>query len=488
MKTAKLTRLHFAALLYLTFPLFLFFIGWSKWFVALPVIGFLFYLLALTRNSIWIDNSPNESNSVSAVVSGVFSFAWVATSGVWNLGFGRTQDWDVMRNDMLSTLTQHSWPITHAFADNSAIWSLRHYLAFYLPGPFAGKVAGNDLSVTLIATGIWMFLGVWIALMLLQKLFAEYGSRKYLAIPLFVVFSGLDAIGSRIQGTLSLRPSSLINGGHIEWWAGRYQFSSNTTLLHWAPQHALPSWIGALLVIHIVRSRHNLFLLPIVSLSALLWSPFAAVGITLVAVLLLFSNREFPRFFSDIRKLPLLIVSLLVIGVPLLAFLQSGTSEIQRGLLFAQGDIGQNLSMLLKFVFLEFGIAAGLTVYIVRAKLRENVIVSLGLLLVLMVIVGVYNDFAMRVSPALLVVVFVNACEALFTTTRRKSQRITQIAMVGVLALGAITPLFEFISRYQTPFTSLQSPCIDTGCESDLTSLGLRNYNWTEQQSIFMRK
>jgi hypothetical protein len=333
-----------------------------------------------------------------------------------------------------------------------------------------------------------MFLGVWIALMLLQKLFAEYGSRKYLAIPLFVVFSGLDAIGSRIQGTLSLRPSSLINGGHIEWWAGRYQFSSNTTLLHWAPQHALPSWIGALLVIHIVRSRHNLFLLPIVSLSALLWSPFAAVGITLVAVLLLFSTREFSRFFSDIRKLPLLIVSMLVIGVPLLAFLQSGTSEIQRGLLFAQGDIGQNLSMLLKFVFLEFGIVAGLTVYIVRAKLRENVIVSLGLLLVLMVIVGVYNDFAMRVSPALLVVVFVNACEALFTTTRRKSQRNTQIAMVGVLALGAITPLFEFISRYQTPFTSLQSPCIDTGCESDLTSLGLRNYNWTEQQSIFMRK
>jgi hypothetical protein len=488
METAKPSRLCFVALLYLAFPLFLFFIGWSKWFVALPVIGFLFYLLALTRNSIWMDNSLIESNSVSAVVSGVFSFAWVATSGVWNLGFGRTQDWDVMRNDMLSTLTQHSWPITHAFADDSAIWSLRHYLAFYLPGPFAGKVVGNDLSVTLFATGIWMFLGVWIALMLLQRLFTEYGSRKYLAIPLFVVFSGLDAIGSRIQGTLSLRPSNLINGGHIEWWAGKYQFSSNTTLLHWVPQHALPSWIGALLVIHIVRSRQNLFLLPIVSLSALLWSPFAAFGITLVAVLFLLSTREFSRFFSDIRKQPLLIISLLVISVPSIAFLQSGTSDIPRSLLLLSGSFTQNIKMLLEFMTLEFGIVAALSAYLVRQRLRENIFISVGLLFVLMVVVGLYNDFAMRVSPALLVVVFANACEALFTATCRKSQRFAQIAIVGVLALGAITPLYEFVTRYQTPFVSLQSPCIDTRCESNLTSIGLRNYNWTEQQSIFMRK
>jgi hypothetical protein len=488
METERPTRLYLAALLYLTFPLFLFFIGWCSWFVALPVIGFLLYLLVYISKQIGLPSITEKVHIIPVFITGLFSFAWVATTGVWNLGFGRTQDWDVMRNDLLSTLTKHSWPVTHTFADNSAVWSMRHYLGFYLPGPLAGKVAGGNLSVTLFTTGVWMFCGVWIALMLVQKLFASYGLRKYLSLPLFIAFSGLDAIGSRIQGTLSLRPSNLIHGGHIEWWAERYQFSSNTTLLHWVPQHALPSWIGALLVIHVVRSRHNLYLLPIISLSALLWSPFAAVGVTLLALLLLFSTGLFTQFFARIRKLPLLMISLLVIGIPLLAFLQSGTSDIPHSLLLTHGSFSHNIKMLLEFIPLEFGLVAGLTAFLLRHKMRENLTITVGLSLVLMVVVGLYNDFAMRVSPALLVVIFVNACEALFTIPIRKSHRVLQLALVAILAIGAVTPLFEFVTRYQTPFTSLRSPCIDTGCESDLTSLGLRNYNWTEQPPIFMRK
>lgn len=488
METEKPSRLYLAALLYLTFPLFLFFIGWCSWLVAVPAVGFLIYILASVYKRVEFKTDARSSQTVPLAITALFSFTWVATTGVWNLGFGRTQDWDVMRNDLLSTLTRHSWPVIHTFADSSAIWSMRHYLGFYLPGPLAGKITGGNLEVTLFATGLWMFLGVWIALMLVQNFFGALGLRKYLAIPLFIAFSGLDAIGSRIQGTLSLRPSNFINGGHIEWWAERYQFSSNTTLLHWVPQHALPSWIGALLIIHIVRSRQNLYFLPIISLSALLWSPFAAVGITLLALLLLFSAGLFTHFFARLQKLPVLIISLLVIGVPLLAFLQSGTSDIPRSLLLSSGSKTHNVKMLLQFITLEFGIFAALSAYIVRQRIRENIFISIGLLLVLMVVFGSYNDFAMRVSPALLVVIFINACEALFVRPQRKSLRFVQIFLAGVFVLGAITPLFEFVTRHQTPYTSLRSPCIDSGCVSDLTSVGLRNYNWTEQPPFFIQK
>lgn len=488
METEKLSRLYLVALLYLTFPLFLFFIGWCSWLIAVPAVGFLIYILASVYKRVEFKTDARSSQTVPLAITAFFSFAWVATTGVWNLGFGRTQDWDVMRNDLLSTLTRYSWPVTHTFADSSAIWSVRHYLGFYLPGPLAGKITGGNLEVTLFTTGIWMFLGVWIALLLLQKLFADFDSRKYLALPLFIAFSGLDAIGSRIQGTLSLRPSNLINGGHIEWWAEKYQFSSNTTLLHWVPQHALPSWIGALLVIHIIRTRQNLYLLPILSLSALLWSPFAAVGVTLLALLLLITSGLVSTFLADIRRFPIILIGVLFVCVPVLTFLRSETSDIPRSLLLASGGFSHNISMLLKFVPLEFGISAVLTVIILRGKLRENAILFGGLIAVLMIVVGLYNDFAMRVSPALLVVIFINACEALFSKTKQKSHRVAQIALVGVFVLGAITPLFEFVTRYQTPFSSLRAPCIDTGCASDLTSLGLRNYNWTETPTIFLRK
>lgn len=488
METGKITWLYFVALLYLAFPLFLFFIGWCSWFVALPVIGFLLYLLANICKQIGRRSITEKIRVAPAVVTGIFSFVWVATVGVWNLGFGRTQDWDALRNDLLSTLTKHSWPVTHTFSGSQVVWSMRHYLGFYLPGPFVGKVAGGNLGVTLFATGVWLFCGVWIVLLLLQKLFAGYGLRKYLSLPLFIAFSGLDAIGSRMQGTLALRPSSLVHGGHIEWWAKRYQFSSNTTLLHWVPQHAIPSWIGGLLVIHIVRSRQNLFLLPVIAVFAMLWSPFAAVGIVVIALLLLIGTGLASEFLNNLRKFPLLVISLLVIGIPVLVFLQSGTSDIPKSLLLSQGSFTHNIKILIEFIPLEFGMVAGLTGILLRHKIRENLIVSLGLILVLMIVVGMYNDFAMRVSPALLVVILVNACDALFTAPKRGLHQLVHIALAGVLAVGTITPLFEFVTRYQTPFTSLHSPCIDTGCDSSLISLELRNYTWTEQPAIFLQK
>ena len=140
MENGKLTWLYFVALLYLAFPFFLFFVGWCSWFVALPVIGFLLYLLANICKQIGCRSITEKIQVAPAVVTGIFSFVWVATAGVWNLGFGRSQDWDALRNDLLSTLTKHSWPVTHTFSDSQVVWSMRHYLGFYLPGPFVGKV------------------------------------------------------------------------------------------------------------------------------------------------------------------------------------------------------------------------------------------------------------------------------------------------------------------------------------------------------------
>ena len=81
----------------------------------------------------------------------------------------------------------------------------------------------------------------------------------------------------------------------------------------------------------------------------------------------------------------------------------------------------------------------------------------------------------------------VNAGEALFTPSKSRNNYVLRVVLVGVLALGTITPLFEIISRYQTPYNGLRSPCIATTCESDLTSLGLRNYNWTETPAGVLR-
>jgi hypothetical protein len=487
MKTNRTHLLYWISLLYLFIPVVVFVLGWLSWLIALPLAALIAYILisAFPRNQ--DVNATNPLALKTIVFPGFTSLAWVTTSGVWNFGFGRTQDWDVMRNDMLSTLTKHSWPVTNSFPDSSSLWTMRHYLAFYLPGPLIGKATGENLSITLFATGIWMVLGVWIAFLLLLELFSRFGNRKYIILFLFAGFSGLDAIGSRIQGALSLRPSSLINGGHIEWWAERFQFSSNTTLLHWVPQHAIPSWIGALLVLLIVRSRQNLSLIPIIPVAIVLWSPFSALGVTLLALLLLVNVGLFAEFVGSFRVSRFRALAVMLTAIPLILFLQSGTSEIPQSFLFSNGDFFHNIALLAKFIPLEFGLIAVLTGFVVRHTAKEQAVISVALSLVLMVVIGQYNDFAMRVSPALLVVIMVNAGEALITPSKSRKNHVLRIALVGVLAFGTITPLFEMISRYQTPYNGLRSPCIAATCESDLTSLGLRNYNWTETPAGVLR-
>ncbi len=479
--------LYWISLLYLFIPVLIFVMGWLSWLIAFPLLALIAYMLITTFPRIQPVDVTNPLTLRTIMFSGFTSLAWVTTSGVWNLGFGRTQDWDVMRNDMLSTLTKNPWPITHTFPDSSSLWTMRHYLAFYLPGPLIGKATGGNLNITLIATGIWMVLGVWITFLLLLELFSRFGNRKYFVLFLFGGFSGLDAIGSRIQGILSLRPSSLINGGHIEWWAERFQFSSNTTLLHWAPQHAISSWIGALLVLHIVRSRQNLSIIPIISVAIVLWSPFSALGVTLLGILLLIDGGLLVEFLRLIRVSRFRAVAVVLTAIPIILFLKSGTSEIPRSFLFSNGNFLHNVALLVKFIPLEFGLIAVLTGFIVRHTAKEQAAISIALSLILMVVIGQYNDFAMRVSPALLVVIMVNAGEALITPSKLKNNHVLRIALVGVLALGAITPLFEIISRHQSPYNGLRSPCIDSTCESDLTSLGLRNYNWTKTPSGVLR-
>ena len=487
MKTNRTHLLYWISLLYLLVPVVIFVMGWLSWLIAVPLAALIAYLLisAFPRNL--HPDATNPFTLKTIIFSGFTSLAWVTTSGIWNFGFGRTQDWDVMRNDMLSTLTRYPWPVTSTFPDSSSLWTMRHYLAFYLPGPLIGKATGGNLSITLLATGIWMVLGVWLAFLLLLELFSRFGNRKYMVLFLFAGFSGLDAIGSRIQGTLSLRPSSLINGGHIEWWAERFQFSSNTTLLHWVPQHAIPSWIGALLVLGIVRSRQNLSLIPIISVAIVLWSPFSALGVTLLALLLLINDGLLAEFLRSIRVFRFRALAVMLTAIPLILFLQAGTSEIPQSFLFSNGDFSHTVALLTKFIPLEFGLIAILTGLIIRHTAKEQVVISIALSLILMVVIGQYNDFAMRVSPALLIVIMVNAGEALFTPSKSRNNYVLRVVLVGVLALGTITPLFEIISRYQTPNNGLRSPCIATTCESDLTSLGLRNYNWTETPAGVLR-
>ena len=67
-------------------------------------------------------------------------------------------------------------------------------------------------------------------------------ARRAAVAAVVVLFSGLDIIGSLLDDGPRFRTDWNITT-HLEWWAGKYQYSSMTTQLFWVPNHALGGWL-----------------------------------------------------------------------------------------------------------------------------------------------------------------------------------------------------------------------------------------------------
>lgn len=487
-----------AAVAYIMFPVLIFLISWTKLFIGLP----------LTAAGLWIliGSFPRERWSrhrfryhlKNAAVPAAFATIWVTTMGLWGIGFGRADDWQVLRDDLLSTLFNHSWPVTHVFEGSTELFVMRHYLAYYLPGPTFAKIFGLGQDSVLFFTGLWTWLGVMIVFFLLISYLGKTAKFRFVAILAFIGFSGLDIIGSRIKGILGLRLSTILGGGHIEWWAKEFQFSSNTTLLHWVPQHALPGWIGALAIFRMRRNKTLLLIAPLILSSTLLWSPFVFIGLCLV--FLIHITRLNVDGFSIVTTKRSIFAWLFSGGlVTLLAlYLVAGTSQIPKIFIFSRlayekmeytlnGGFFATLQNLALFLLIEIGPYAVLVFLIHKRRRTEVILMGMLLSIIPLYIVGDYNDFAMRASVPALTILSLLAIEALLEAFKDRRQRLLGAILVLTFLIGAITPTVEFVTRSTTRYTNLSKPCIDTGCQSILTSTRLRAYSWTSEFPLIFR-
>jgi membrane-bound metal-dependent hydrolase YbcI (DUF457 family) len=116
--------------------------------------------------------------------------------------------------------------------------------------------------------------------------------RKLAAALIFAFASGLDVLGLLLrQGSLPWPMQ------HIEWWAGGMQYSSNSTLLFWVPNHGLPGLDRGAWLWRFRDDPRFLARLPMLFLPVMLWSPLVAVGLLPLAVV-----RPWPR--ADAARCP----------------------------------------------------------------------------------------------------------------------------------------------------------------------------------------
>ena len=264
----RLSTLKIVSVCYLALPLFLFFNGWLRWYMAVPaccmlLLGIVVYGLKARQDSLCI-----ELSTLDVTLAVVLSLGIISISGIGGMGFADS-DW-IKHNAILRTLIDRPMP-TFLSVEGSDV-PLSYYVAYYLPAAAIGRFAGWFWTNQFLA--LWSFAGLLLSIFWFMVLI---GRSHWAAILFFFLFSGLDGLGC--VGVSFLPDFSGCTIRHIEWWSHAWQYSAHVTALFWAPQHALSGWIGTGMLIHSIQNaKSSKFGLLIWSLIPL-WSPFVALGL-----------------------------------------------------------------------------------------------------------------------------------------------------------------------------------------------------------------
>jgi hypothetical protein len=443
---------------FLTLPAIIFLIGWFEWWVAVPVLACMAYALMPLFAALPAGRPRLPITPLQIGVAVTVACAWTVLGGAHHIFFANA-DWHV-RDAVLHDLVTSPWPVGYGLSEGRETM-LRAPLAYYLPAALVGKFAG--LSAAHFAMGLWTAMGSTLFLMQVLSLTPSRMAVAIAVAAIVVLFSGLDIVGSLLNDGPRFR-SDWNMTTHLEWWAGKYQYSSMTTQLFWVPNHALGGW---LLVGLLCRHRDSPAFdstLPICVVALALWSPLTAIGILPFVLWKLWVDTAQGRLPSHLR--PQVWAPALIVGIVVAGYLVLDEGRVSKGLAVGRGGEAAVMELLqqAQFFLLEAGFI-GAAILVLRRS--AQVAVALVVLAALpLAYLGPGNDLVMRASIPSLAVLAIGACLALVDESEVKYRMRKKAALCALLAIGAVTPAAEFARAVILPAwpINLQATLIGADC------------------------
>ena len=363
-------------------PVVVWLVGWHQWWLGVPaavLLAFAFWQSigtgrdSFSREALF--QAWRAAFRPTTVVVLLGAFAWVMTTaagGVFDVSNG---DW-IKHRALFLGLARGSWPVHHPYWLSEMLvffpegvelsgLLLRFYLGYYMVPGLLGKWFG--VAALNWAVPIWTWCGI--ALMALLFTRGLSGWKAVAAVAILIFFSGMDIVTHTIfEGWEWFEPRFAWNGwpwislGPVEmgisyYWKLDVSYISHMNSFTWAPHHFIAGGLYVLLLVQLRRQRRFLAVSGVVVGSCLFWSPFVAVGLLPLVVVLLIENgiRPFLRWQNLLLSLPLAAL--------LYTYLSSGTEEIRRNWLWENTALDYVMGSLPATYLLEFLILAVLCSY-----------------------------------------------------------------------------------------------------------------------------
>lgn len=423
-----------AAFLYVLAPCLVFLISWITPAVGYPLAAIFTWACTrfLANKHGALSRGPDSSVIFIAML---FAGLWVSLGGIGHFFYANPFDW-LPRFALARDLTEYSWPVS--YLNNGQHLLLRAPLGYYSFPALGAKVFGLGWLDTLLF--FWTTLGVSLFFLLVSP--RKISWQVFAALVLFMLASGADVLGYLVH-----YHSLPILGEHIEWWNVSRQYSSNTTLLFWAPNHTIAAWIASALLVR--NFADEVFVscgLPLLLAPLALWSPLSAAGflpVFLAAALCHCNNAQF------LIRLARTGIVCLITGLPIVLYLTHGIANVP-----IEGKVASRVGVnyftdIAFFLMVEIAIFARATLAFERNSLR---LVSVFVVVVLTFLnIGNDNDLAMRASIPALTVIWIALLDELIFEKIKPERRL----LAGVVALfwlvGVVTPFQEFFRGFSNP-------------------------------------
>ena len=469
------------AFIYISLPLFCFFIGWLKWYFAvLSCLALIVCIFMSEENGILkrlfngkasvdtegvptTSRDPEKSITISKKVLAavvLISCIYLIFCGMGRL-WAQSDDYP-WRNAIFRDLIVRGWPVFYDKYNGALCYYIGSWLPAAIPGKIAYLICGNTETaffVGNISILVFYTVGLTILFLLLFMYFQTTKVKQMFVVLIgFIFFSGMDFFG------FSLTPEYL----HVEWWAVSFQYSSFTTCICWVFNQALIPWMCTILLLHEKKLSGFVF----IGMACLFVGPFPFVGLFIYCIFFgikrgvgLLKAKEGKCLIKEIFSVSNMCAVLAVfpfIGSYLLSntFMSNGTDGAGSSTAFFEWDMWTAYRYLL-FVLLEFGIYA----ILIARQNQKNLLyyVTIAQLLIYPFFkIGINSDFTMRASIPAIFMMYIFCYQYLLTEKAKVSKKaagrssnpkkgkpsyevnLFYVTLVVLLFIGAYTPGVEF--------------------------------------------
>lgn len=333
-----------------------------------------------------------------------------------------TWDW-LTRDAVLADLVHHGFPAGYKIGE--ADYLLRAPIGMYMVPALVGRAFGLLAAhYALLAQNVLILGAIFYLLISMGEGWGQ--------LVILILFAGVSIVGAglRIAGSLPDAPRFWLLWG-LDAWNPMFQYSGTLVQFFWVPNHALPGWWLAALILLQARRQIDIATLGVSMAGALLWSPLCLVGVVPWLVL---SALMRPRDVLAGRTwLGALAAACFL---PVLIYLVSGASSIAGGSTYDRPDF--------PFWYLFF-ILVQLPVLLFLLLVRERIAPedraplaasAVALLALPFFRFGPNNDLVMRGSIVALVIVAFVFGRIVIQATRERSP----VAWIGWLFVLCSAP------------------------------------------------